>query len=94
MVDYVINNSNVIDHRAGQLATSATTHHLYFAILSTTMIMADNSKEERIKLALEAYKKGLFSSRNAAAKAYDVPLSTFKTRVNGTTCCKESIANG
>ncbi|ODM14636.1 hypothetical protein SI65_09981 [Aspergillus cristatus] len=56
--------------------------------------MADNSKEARIKIALEAYKKGLFSSRNAAAKAYDVPLSTFKTRVNGTTCRKESIANG
>ena len=36
--------------------------------------MTDNSKEDRIKLALEAFKKGLFPSRNAAAKAYDVPL--------------------
>ena len=56
--------------------------------------MPDNSKEERINLALEAYKKGFFPSRNAAAKAYDVPLSTFKSRVNGTTCRKESVANG
>ena len=55
--------------------------------------MPDNSKEERINLALEAYKKGFFPSRNAAAKAYDVPLSTFKSRVNGTTCRKESVAN-
>jgi hypothetical protein len=36
--------------------------------------MADNSKEDRMKLALEAFKKGLFSSRNAVAKAYDVSL--------------------
>ena len=56
--------------------------------------MPDNSREERINLALEAYKKGFFPSRNAAAKAYDVPLSTFKSRVNGTTCRKESVANG
>lgn len=56
--------------------------------------MADDSKEERIKLALKAYKKGLFPSKNAAAKAYDVPLSTFKTQANGTTCRKDSIANG
>jgi len=41
--------------------------------------MADNSKEYRMKLALEAFRKGHFSSRNAAARAYDVPLSTFKT---------------
>lgn len=56
--------------------------------------MPDNSKEERIRLALEAYKKHLFPSKNAAAKAYDVPLSTFKTQVNGTTCRQESVANG
>jgi hypothetical protein len=55
--------------------------------------MADNSKEYRMKLALEAFRKGHFSSRNAAARAYDVPLSTFKTRVKGTTCRKESAAS-
>ena len=56
--------------------------------------MADNLKEKRINLALEAYKKGLFPSRNAAARAYDVPLSTFKTQINGTMSRKQSVANG
>ena len=56
--------------------------------------MSDNSKEERIKIAVDSYKKGHISSKNAAAKAYDVPLSTFKTRVNGTTCRQESVVNG
>ena len=39
--------------------------------------MSDISKEERINLALDAFRKGLFPSRNAAAKAFDVPLATF-----------------
>lgn len=56
--------------------------------------MVDNSKADRIKLALEAYKNSFFSSKNAAAKAYDAPLSTFKTQVNGTTCRQKTIVNG
>lgn len=35
-----------------------------------------------------------FSVKNAAAKAFDVPVSTFKTRINGTISRKESVANG
>jgi len=55
--------------------------------------MADISKEGRMQLALEAYKKGLFPSKTAAAKAFDVPPRTFITRVNGTTARKNSTAN-
>ena len=91
---YMAHSFNVINQRAGQLATFRDHLPFVFAILPTTIVMPDNSKEERINLALEAYKKGFFPSRNAAAKAYDVPLSTFKSRVNGTTCRKESVANG
>lgn len=45
--------------------------------------MADNSKEDCIKLALEDFKKGFFSSRSAAAKAYDVPLSIYNMDETG-----------
>jgi len=55
--------------------------------------MADISKEGRIELAIDAYNKGLYPSKNAAAKAFDVPRRTFMTRVNGTTSRKETIAN-
>ena len=40
-------------------------------------------QEGRIALALEALKQGYFTSARAAAKAYDVPKSTFQNRVNG-----------
>ncbi len=40
-------------------------------------------KEGRIVLALQAYKDGHFSSKRAAAIAYDIPESTFRSRVKG-----------
>ena len=40
-------------------------------------------KEGRIKLAIQSYKQGLFRSYRAAAKAYDVPRTTLKRRLNG-----------
>src|SRR5450432_1389733 len=40
-------------------------------------------QEGRIALALEALKQSYFTSARAAAKAYDVPRSTFQNRVNG-----------
>src|SRR5450432_4612346 len=40
-------------------------------------------QEGRIALALDALKQGYFTSARAAAKAYDVPKSTFQNRVNG-----------
>lgn len=51
------------------------------------------SKEERLLLALDAYQRGLFPSQNTAAKAFDVPPSTFKTRVKGTTPRHNTVAN-
>jgi Tc5 transposase DNA-binding domain/helix-turn-helix, Psq domain len=38
-------------------------------------------REGRIALAIEALKQGYFTSPKAAAKAYDVPYSTFLRRV-------------
>jgi len=55
--------------------------------------MADISKEGCMQLALEAYKKGLFPSKTAAVKAFDVPPRTFITCVNRTTACKNSTTN-
>src|ERR1700693_2420760 len=40
-------------------------------------------KEGRIVLALQAYKDGHFSSKQAAAIAYNIPESTFRSRVKG-----------
>jgi len=55
--------------------------------------MANISKEGCMQLALKAYKKGLFPSKTAAAKAFDVPPRTFITCVNRTTAHKNSTAN-
>ena len=55
--------------------------------------MADISKEGRMQLALDAYKRGLYPTKKAAAKAFDVPRSTLTTRLQGTTSRKESRAN-
>jgi hypothetical protein len=40
-------------------------------------------KEGRLALALQAYKAGHFTSLRAAANAYDIPESTFRSRVKG-----------
>ena len=55
--------------------------------------MAELSKEECMQLAIDAYKKGLFKSKSAAAKAFDIPPRTLMTRLNGTASCKEVLAN-
>jgi hypothetical protein len=55
--------------------------------------MAELSKEERMKLAIDAYNSGLFTSKTAAAKAFDVPPRTLMTRLNRTASWKEVIAN-
>jgi hypothetical protein len=56
--------------------------------------MADISNEGRVQLAIDAYKKGLYPSMTTAAKAFDVPLRTFRRRVNGISARKESAGNG
>jgi hypothetical protein len=47
------------------------------------MIPQITHKEGRIALALQAYKDGHFTSRRAAADAYDIAESTFRYRVKG-----------
>lgn len=47
---------NVINHRAGQNFPSLEHHPLFLKLFNTT-IMADNSKERRMQLALNTYKK-------------------------------------
>ena len=51
------------------------------------------SKEGRVQLALDAYKKGLFKSISKTASAYDVPPTTLKRRVKGIPAREDSIAN-
>ena len=56
--------------------------------------MTEISKEERMKLAIEAFNKGQFQSKTACAQAFDVPSRTLMKRLNGVTSREESIANG
>ena len=41
------------------------------------------SKEGRMALAINSYKSGYFTSQRSAAITYDVPKSTFQTRLQG-----------
>ncbi|KKA19362.1 hypothetical protein T310_6671, partial [Rasamsonia emersonii CBS 393.64] len=89
--------TNVIHHRAGHTTelVSHNTNTEFLTITTTTThhhLMADISREERLQLALQAYKKGQFPSIQKAADAFDVPKSTLITRVSGTTSRKDSIA--
>jgi len=40
-------------------------------------------QEGRIALAIQAYKLGQFQTPTAAAKSYDVPLTTLRDRLKG-----------
>ena len=55
--------------------------------------MAEVSKEERMKLAIEAFNKGQFTSKTACAQAFDVSSHTLMKHLNGVTSRKQSIAN-
>jgi helix-turn-helix, Psq domain len=48
--------------------------------LNTTQLM---QQEGRMALAMDALKKGHFTSVRSAAKLYDVARSTLQNRVNG-----------
>lgn len=50
-------------------------------------------KEERIKLAIEAFNKGQFQSKTACAKAFDVVPRTLMYRLNGMASRHEMTAN-
>jgi hypothetical protein len=49
-------------------------------------------KEGRIALALQAFKRGQFSSVYTAAKAYDIPESTPRGRVNSIDTRRDSVS--
>ncbi len=46
--------------------------------------MDNLTNEERIKLAIDSYKKGQFKSATSAAKAFDAPKDTVLRRLRGT----------
>ena len=41
------------------------------------------SKEERVQLALRAFKNGQFETKKAASLAFDVPETTLRRRIQG-----------
>lgn len=55
--------------------------------------MSEIPQQERMRLSIEAFTKGQFKSKNACAKAFDIPPSTYKTPFNGAPSRKETIAN-
>ena len=55
--------------------------------------MAEISKGDWLKLAVEAFNKGQFQSKTACAKAFDVIPKTLINCLNRMTFCKETIAN-
>lgn len=55
--------------------------------------MTEIPKEKQMEMAIEAFNKGQFPSKNACAKAFDVALRTLITYLNRVTSQKEAIAN-
>jgi hypothetical protein len=52
------------------------------------------SKENRLQMAISAYKKGQIKSRNYAAKVFAVAESTLRERLHGIKARAETRANG
>jgi hypothetical protein len=86
--------SNVINHRA------ANSHPLNHFILNSThhfiaiLFKMPSSKENRLQMAISAYKKGQIKSRNYAAKAFAVAESTLRERLHGIKARTETRVNG
>lgn len=55
--------------------------------------MEIESKESRIQLALDAYKKGQFKTPQSASLAFDVPRTTLRRRIGGVASRAEKNAN-
>lgn len=51
------------------------------------------SEECRIKMALDAFKKGQFKTKKAAALAFDIPQTTLRHRIGGIASRTEKVAN-
>ena len=65
------------------------TYQLY-ASMSPPLNLQWTHQEGQIALALQAYQGGHFTSKRAAANAYDIPESTFRSRVNSTPARRDS----
>jgi hypothetical protein len=52
------------------------------------------SKENRLQMAISAYKKGQIKSRNYAAKVFAVAESTLREQLHGIKARAETRANG
>ena len=55
--------------------------------------MECESKEARIQLAVNTFKKGQFKTIKAAALAFDISKSTLGRRIQGTSSCAQKTAN-
>ena len=55
--------------------------------------MNELSKEERMRLAIDAFDKSQFQSKTACGRAFDVPSRTLMKHLNGVHSRKESTAN-
>ena len=51
------------------------------------------SKEDRIQLALNAFKNGQFKIKKSASLAFDVPETTLHCQLQGVALCSEKAAN-
>ena len=52
------------------------------------------SQEERVQLALKAFKDGQFKTKKAASLAFDVPETTLRRRIQGIASRSERAYNG
>ena len=51
------------------------------------------SKEERVQLALSAFKNGQYKTKKAASLAFDMPETTLQRRLQGTTSHMQTTSN-
>ena len=56
--------------------------------------MECQSKEDRIQLALNAFKNGQFKTKKSVSLAFDVPETTLRRRIQGIASRAEKPANG
>ena len=55
--------------------------------------MESQSKEDRVQLALNAFKKGQFKTKKAVSLAFDVPATTLRRRIQGIASRSQKAAN-
>lgn len=55
--------------------------------------MESLSKQQRVQLSLDSFKKGQCKTKKADALAFDVPETTLQTHLQGTTPCQQKTSN-